>query len=100
MPFEPGQSGNPNGRPVSQKAFSNMLRLAINEAGKQPGTTKLRDIADALVAKAIEGEIPAIKEVADRLDGKVAQIIEGDSENPIHLISEIVRKVVHVRSGD
>jgi hypothetical protein len=37
---------------------------------------KLIEIADALVNKAIEGDLPAIREVADRLDGKAAQAIE------------------------
>ena len=99
MPFEPGNNANPSGRPVSQKAFSNMLRIAINEAGRVPGATKLRDIAETLVNEAIAGNIQAIKEVADRLDGKVPQGIEGDSDKPLHVISEIIRKVVHVNEA-
>ncbi len=36
--------------------------------------TKLRLLAEALVDKALTGDVPALKEVADRLDGKaVAQ---------------------------
>ncbi len=58
------------GRPKGEKSFAAMLRIAIKEAGNEPGTTKLRDIANALVDKAAEGDIQAIKEVADRLDGK------------------------------
>jgi hypothetical protein len=82
MAFEPGNNLNPSGRPVSQKSFAAMLKLAINEAGQQPGTTRLRDVADALVNHAIYGNINAIKEIADRLDGKVPQGIAGDPENP------------------
>jgi hypothetical protein len=77
-----------------------MLRIAINEAGSIEGSTKLRDIADALVSKAIEGDFAAIKEVADRIDGKVPQAIAGDPENPMMVLQEITRKIVHVRAGD
>lgn len=66
------------GRPPSEKTFSNMLRVAISEA-HEAGGTKLRAVADALVTKAISGDVPAIKEVADRLEGKVMQAVEMDA---------------------
>jgi hypothetical protein len=37
-------------------------------------------VANALVAKAREGDVSAIKEIADRLDGKVTQPLGGDEE--------------------
>lgn len=67
------------GRPPSEKTFANMLRVAIKEAHSDGGD-KLRAVAEALVAKAISGDVPAIREVADRLDGKVPQAIVGDNE--------------------
>lgn len=70
-------------RPVGEKSFAQMLRIAINEAGLNPGTTRLRDVADALVSEAASGNINAIKEIADRLDGKVAQTLAGDPEAPL-----------------
>lgn len=65
-----------SGRKPSERSFANMLRIAINEAGNQPGTTKLREVADALVTKAVEGDMQAIKELADRIDGKAVQQTE------------------------
>lgn len=56
-----------------------MLRVAISEA-HEAGGTKLRAVADALVTKALTGDVPAIKEVADRLEGKVAQAVEMEHE--------------------
>ncbi len=89
------------GRPKGEKSFAAMLRIAINEAGEKPGTTRLRDIADALVTKAAEGDIPAIKEVADRLDGKVPQAVIGDEKNPLHFVAAITRTIVDAKnSGD
>jgi hypothetical protein len=65
------------GRPPSEKTFANMLRIAIKEA-HETGGDKLRAVADALVNKAMTGDVPAIKEIADRLDGKVPQAVEGE----------------------
>lgn len=80
------------GRPPKEKSFANMLNIAIKEANEQ-GTTKLREVADALVAKAISGDVQAIKEIADRLDGKPAQAIVGDDdEAPVKHVLEIAWK--------
>lgn len=76
-PFKPGQSGNPNGRPKS-KPFKAALQKALDAAGDDKDMLKL--VADALVGKAMMGDVPAIKELADRLDGKVSQPIDGDGE--------------------
>ncbi len=82
------------GRPPSQKTFANMLRIAISEAHEEGGT-KLRAVADALVKKAIEGDIPAVREIADRLDGKVPQAIIGDDESdPLRFVAEIRNVIV------
>lgn len=58
-------------------------------------------IADALVAKALDGDIAAIKEINDRIDGKAVQPIAGsDEDSPIRLISEIRRVIVQAGHPD
>lgn len=75
------------GRPPKEKSFANMLNIAIKEASDKGGGTKLRDVADALINKAIDGDVQAIKEIADRLDGKVAQAVVGDEDGgPLQVI--------------
>jgi hypothetical protein len=59
------------GRPPKEKSFANMLRIAISAPGVNG--TKLRDVAEKLVACALAGEPWAIQQIADRLDGKPAQ---------------------------
>ncbi len=82
------------GRPPKEKSFANMLRIAINEA-HEDGNNKLRAVAEALVSKAMTGDVQAIKEVADRLDGKVPQGIVGDDDaDPINIVQRIERIVV------
>lgn len=68
------------GRPPKEKSFANMLNIAIKQAHDE-GRDKLRAVADALVEKAISGDVQAIKEVADRLDGKVPQGLVGGDED-------------------
>ncbi len=82
------------GRPPSEKTFANMLRIAISEA-HVTGGTRLRAVADALVEKAITGDVPAIKEIADRIDGKVPQAVVGDNDHPgITIVGEFRRTLV------
>ena len=64
--------GRPDG--TQTLPFTNALRAACIGADGDMG--KLRKIADALVRKAVSGEIQAITAVADRLDGKPQQSIE------------------------
>jgi hypothetical protein len=55
----------------------------------------LRAIAAALLAKAADGNVPAINTLADRTDGKVAQALIGDSEqDAVQLHHTITRKIV------
>lgn len=78
------------GRPPKEKSFANMLNIAINEAAAEGGT-KLRAVADALVLKAMNGDVAAIKEIADRLDGKVPQAVVGDDEHdPVGIVFKTI----------
>lgn len=83
------------GRPPKEKSFANMLNIAIKEAVEGKDITKLRAVADALVNKAMGGDVQAIAMVAERLDGKVPQAVIGDGdEDPINLVHEIRRVIV------
>ena len=86
MPFQPGQSGNPNGR-VKDKPFREALILAIKDAeSKENSHRALRRVAERLLDEAAAGNVQAIKEIADRLDGKVPQGIEnGDPDQPFRM---------------
>ncbi len=89
------------GRPPKEKSFANMLNIAIKEAIEGSDKTKLRAVADALVDKAMSGDVQAIKEVADRIDGKVPQAVVGDDESdPISLVHVIERRIVRANPGN
>lgn len=51
-----------------------MLIAALDEAAGD--TNKLRKVVDALIDKAVSGDVPAIKELVDRVDGKVTDKLD------------------------
>lgn len=71
-------AGNANSGRKQEKPFRDALRMELAAAGED--SKALRAIARALILKASEGDMPAIKELADRVDGKVPQGITGDEE--------------------
>lgn len=88
------------GRPPKEKSFANMLNIAIKEAVEGTDKTKLRAVADALVDKAMSGDVQAIKEVADRIDGKVPQGVIGEEESPLTMVHRIERHIVRSNTPD
>ncbi len=96
MPFEPGESGNPGGRPKSAKEWREAIRLAVNRPledferldAHPPAQPKVIDaLAASLVKKGLSGDVHAIREIADRLDGKATQAVEhmGDGGGPVEV---------------
>ena len=81
---------NPRGQ-QRDKPFRDALRMEIADAGEN--FRALRPIAAALLSKASEGDVQAIKELADRLDGKVPQAIVGDDEQDPVTVRTIVTGV-------
>jgi hypothetical protein len=90
--WQPGQSGNPNGRPPS-RPFRAALKNEVKKAIKAKDMTKLEGIAEALVDEALIGNVQAIREVRDTLEGKPVQVVAGDGENPF--VQEVIHTIVH-----
>lgn len=81
-PFQPGQTGNPGGRP-KERPIRNALKSIVE--GDKKTVAKLPDdlkaIAQKLIDKAKDGDMAAWKEFADRYEGKVPQAIVGDDDH-------------------
>lgn len=58
-PWQPGQSGNPAGRPRKEQTLTDILRSKVDPDR----------LADALLDRAYDGDIPALREVYSRVDG-------------------------------
>lgn len=79
MPFEPGNQEAKKANHTKRRLITQKLIARLNDAdGKE-----LDRIVGALVNKAGEGDVPALKEIFDRVEGKVTQPIGGDENAPI-----------------
>ena len=58
-PWKPGQSGNPKGRPSHRRLFEEALARAVTE--------RAEEIVEALVSRAIAGDVGMMRALLDRL---------------------------------
>ena len=63
--------GRPIGSLNKEKPFKLALQVALHARPQS-----LRRIADKLIDKGEEGDLPSIREIADRLDGRPVQMID------------------------
>ena len=101
MTFQPGQSGNPGGRPKDrpfQTALMMEAKLAEQGLACEAPKGSLRHIARQLLERASEDTISA-REVADRIDGKPVALFPVDEDgNPIGRLSEgdLIAELTHL----
>jgi hypothetical protein len=77
--FKPGRSGNPAGRP--RDTITPHLRELVRML--HPGKDEVTYgelVAQALLTRAMDGDVQAIREVFDRLEGKPRQAIDVNVE--------------------
>lgn len=83
MAFQPGNTEHQKADRRKPKIIAQNLIAELQDAEG----AKLRRVVKALIAKAEEGDVPAIKEILDRVDGKVPQAHGGDEEaGPIKML--------------
>ena len=86
--WQPGQSGNLNGRPKSAWTWASLVRKAMDEVGED-GKRLKGQVSKALVTKALTGDVQAIKEIGDRIDGKPKQSIEAKIETEVTVYNKL-----------
>lgn len=87
MPFQPGQSGNPRGRPKKDPLLTRaLLRWAKRKA--DDGSPHYDLLAEAIGARALAGDMVAAGMLFDRVEGKPVQPIEhgGPDGGPIPFV--------------
>ena len=77
--FEPGKSGNPNGRPKMSDTEKQAAKLARENA--QRAMNRVLTLIDAQDEKL---QFAAAKEVLDRAMGRPATTIAGDPDKPLN----------------
>ena len=81
MPWQPGQSGNPEGGRLKARRFANILdRVLTQEDLRKEEDHRIRKGLEKLLEKIADGDLASIQFLADRTDGKPAQqlTIDGD----------------------
>ena len=86
--FQPGQSGNPNGRPKGTQNLATDLeeelsaKIMVTEGGNQQQITKQRAMLKTLFAKALKGETRAANVLINLIIGlEPARSMTSDSES-------------------
>jgi hypothetical protein len=51
---------------------------------------KLEALADALIAKALEGDVGALREAIHQLVGRPTEVVQGNPERPIRIVVESI----------
>ena len=101
--FEPGQSGNPGGRP-RQRSLSKAAREKLDQINPVTGLTYAQEIVDALVKEGKRGNVWAAKELREWTEGKVPLAIQAEvnhNENGIQQIKEkLLQKLVTIEARE
>ena len=80
--FKKGQSGNPSGKPKTQKSLAHLLEeesakeVKVHEGGAEKTITKKELMVKSLIAKACKGDLKSVKFIEDQLSNL-------DHENPM-----------------
>lgn len=96
--FEPGESGNPSGRPKGAKSLSTLLRKFLAQPVEVPtadGRKEKMEFQEAIVRKllhqAAKGREKSISIIFDRTEGKAPQFIDVTSDGePINQLQHEV----------
>jgi hypothetical protein len=96
-----GRSGNPNGAPPRDQQLSRAISTLLRKKDPETGQTNKALIAQALVSRAIRGDIEAIRTVLERVDGKVPTPVEhsGRDGAPIGLTFDYGHAVADLASA-
>jgi hypothetical protein len=89
MPFAPGQSGNPGGRPKGEAKVRDAAQALTDEA--------IGVLADALKDDDRRIAIKAAEILLDRGWGKPAQSVDVANKGGEAFVTKVVREIVHVR---
>jgi len=87
MPFKPGQSGNPNGRPKKGQTFTDLLKEYLAQETKEPGKTRYDKLIEKMYEFAMQPDATMMKYLVDRVDGKPAESVQlsSDADEPMEI---------------
>lgn len=97
-------AGNANSGKKLDKSWSEALRLELYQNDRKG----LRELARLTIARAMSGDMTAVREIADRLEGKPLQQTENHNlnENVFAFVTEVSSQeewrdmIAEIRDGD
>jgi hypothetical protein len=98
MKFQPGQSGNPRGRPRKHHSVTEALEKYVNTKDKLSGKQRREVLAAELWRIATRGEddkakLQAIKYIYDRIDGRPRESVELTGADMAAKLREVLDEV-------
>jgi Family of unknown function (DUF5681) len=95
--FQPGQSGNPGGRPKT-RILSAAAREKLNEVNPDTGLTYAQEVVNALVKEAKKGNVFAARELKEWVEGKISVAVTAelsDADATSHTVkSKLFQKLI------
>ena len=83
--WQPGQSGNPNGRPKLGLALTDVLREHMEASDEGDTVPRKQRLAEKLYELAMAGNVSAVEYIANRLDGKPTVALSlSCADSPLH----------------
>jgi hypothetical protein len=103
-PFQPGQSGNPGGRPKNTPytdAHRKIAETPIKDIAIKPTDTVAVAQAKRLALKGYKGDVRSAQECANRTEGRVTQSVELSNPNgqTFEIIVTNIGNMPDVRKG-
>ena len=88
--FEPGQSGNPGGRP--KDTMTPLLKELLNANNEAEKIAIVKELIGISKTRGMRGQVAALKEILDRIDGKVPDTHKIESDVPINIVFKPVER--------
>jgi hypothetical protein len=95
--WQPGQSGNPGGRPAFKELNRACREILSSPMPGFPKRTYAEGIAERLATAALSGNVSAAQELADRAEGRPRQAVEFNERDPLlELIAEMKKESARI----
>ena len=87
--WKPGQSGNPRGRPAGSGWLTSLLRERLAAPTAPGDDRRFADlVVEAIIEKALTGDVRALKLIWERMDGRTPQTIDAGTMSDLEAMTD------------